>query len=249
MILLALFLMQVDSGDIPRGAKIFAQSCAVGYCHGTAGAANRGPRLASRGFDRAFVDKVVKEGVPGTAMPPFKAMNPADLSAVIAYVMSISAGGLAEAAAVTPSHIPSPEPPRFPGPLEAKLGKNAFFDAARGVRCGTCHLVEEWGAAVGPNLAASPPQSVAAIRSVKAASVKTAVTSSGERFPALQVDRNASRVLLYDLTAAPPVLRTYSPGDVTLESNSNWSHSQAIQSYKDADLLNIVSYLRWLGSK
>ena len=47
-----------------------------------------------------------------------------------------------------------PEPPKFPGPNEAKLGKEAFFNAVKGTRCGTCHAVDDWGTPIGPNLAA-----------------------------------------------------------------------------------------------
>lgn len=243
MIALALFLMQAPDADLTQGAKVFRQSCAVGYCHGTAGAANRGPRLAGRGFDRSYVDKVIRDGIPGTGMPGFKSLAAGDLTAVIAYVMNISGGGSTAAPA---AHLPSPEPPKFAGPAEAKKGKDLFFDAARGTRCGTCHSVEDWGAAVGPNLVSKLPASAAAIRNAKAGGVKQAVTSKGERFPALAMDRKPGQVQVFDLTSTPPVLRSFLPDEVKLESGT-WSHAKAIESYSDADLANIVAYLKWMA--
>lgn len=245
--ILALFAAQAAQAqdDLARGAQIFAQSCAVGYCHGTAGAANRGPRLAGRGFDRAFVEKVVRDGVPGTAMPGFKALPAADLNAVLAYVMNISGGGAGPA---VPIFVPSAEPPKFAGPPDAARGKDLFFDPIRGTRCGTCHAVEDWGAAVGPNLSARPPANAAAIRAAKASSVQTAVTGTDERFPALLVEKKPDAVRVYDLTVPPPVLRTFTLDGVRLSPGSTWSHSQAIQSYSEEELVSIVAYLRWLSS-
>jgi len=244
MIALALFLMQAPDAEMARGAKVFAQSCAVGYCHGTAGAANRGPRLAGRGFERSYVDKVIRDGIPGTAMPGFKTLAAADLNAVVTYVFNIS-GGAAGSAAAAPIFTPSAEPPKFPGPAEAKKGKDLFFDASRGTRCGTCHIAEDWGAAVGPNLVSKPPASAAAIRNAKASNVKLTVTTKGERFPALQV----SRTTVYDLSTAPPVLRTFDPSEFKLQDGAAWTHGAAITAYKDEELAAIATYLKWLASR
>jgi len=241
---------QTPAPELARGAQVFAQSCAVGYCHGTAGAANRGPRLAGRGFDRAYVDKVIRDGLPGTAMPGFKTLRPADLNAVIVYVMSISGGGSAGAGAgaAAPIHVPSPEPPRFPGPPQAKKGKDLFFDPIRGTRCGTCHAVEDWGAAVGPNLLAKAPPNAAAIRTAGAPNVQTAVAGT-ERFPALVFARKQDTLQVYDLTATPPVLRTFAAAGLKLEPGSTqFSHGAAIQSYTDADLTDVVAYLKWAAA-
>jgi mono/diheme cytochrome c family protein len=246
MMLLLLLLAQMSFAqeDVARGAKIFAQSCAVGYCHGSGGAANRGPRLAGRGFDRKYLVKVIAEGLPGTAMPGFRATLKDDgLAAVVAYVLSLS-GGAAPATAA-PAYEPSAEPPKFEGPPEARAGKDLFFDAVRGVRCGTCHVAGEWGVAVGPN-PAQPNITASAIRSARGANVRTAVVGA-DRFPALLVEQKDDFVRVYDLTSAPPVLRNLLKSEVRFEAGSSWSHAAAIQSYKDADLDRIAAYLRWLA--
>jgi mono/diheme cytochrome c family protein len=249
MIWLALFFMQAgEQVDAARGAAVFAQSCAVGYCHGTAGAANRGPRLSGRGLDRAYLDKVTREGIPNTAMPGFqKVLSAPDLSAVIAYVASISGSGAAAAAPV-PAHLPEAAPAPFPGPPEARRGKSLFFDATRGTRCGTCHAVQDWGAAVGPNLAAKPPANAAAIRNAPATHVQTAISVS-ERFPALVVAQTRDLVRLYDLTSPPPVLRTFATKDVRLTSGAPWKHASAVSGYSDEELSSIADYLAWLAQR
>lgn len=243
-----LFLLLVHVGfaqeDAGRGAKIFAQSCAVGYCHGSGGAANRGPRLAGRGFDRKYLVKVISDGLPGTAMPGFRGPLKEDgVAAVVAYVASLSGG--AAPASSAPVFEPSAEPPKFEGPPEAGEGKSLFFDAVRGVRCGTCHVAGEWGIAVGPN-PAQRSMTGAAIRSVRPANVRTAIVG-GERFPALVFEQKGDSLRVYDLSAAPPVLRSLMKSEVRFEQGTMWSHSKEIQSYRDGDLEKIAAYLRWLA--
>lgn len=229
--------------DVARGAKIFAQSCAVGYCHGSGGAANRGPRLAGRAFDRKYLVKVIAEGLPGTAMPGFRASLKDDgVAAVTAYVASL-AGGAAPAG--VPVFEPLAEPPRFDGPPEAKAGKDLFFDAVRGVRCGTCHVAGDWGVAIGPN-PAQRSITGAAIRNVKASNVRTAAVGA-DRFPALVVEPKGDLVRVFDLTVAPPVLRSLLKSEVRFETGTAWSHGAAIRTYTDADLEKVAAYLQWLA--
>lgn len=245
MITIALVLLTTafaQDAELALGAKVFAQSCAVGYCHGTAGAANRGPRLAGRGFDRAFVDKVIRDGVPGTAMPGFKSMKPSDLNAVIEYVMKISGGGTVSA---VPAHVPAPQAPKFAGPPQAKKGKDLFFDATRGARCGTCHALEDWGVAVGPNVTG---RSTAGLRQKVSANVKQA-TAGALRFPALVVARKGTSISLFDLSDAPPVLRTFLPAELRLENAAGWTHATVTRSYTDAELSTIDAYLQWLAQR
>src|ERR1041384_1664972 len=66
MILVGL-LLQISS--IAAGETIFAQNCSVGYCHGAAGAAARGPRLRGRTFDKSYLYSVIRDGIPKSAMP------------------------------------------------------------------------------------------------------------------------------------------------------------------------------------
>src|SRR5258706_14033402 len=53
-----------DPQLIARGSVLFGQSCSVGYCHGVAGKAGRGPRLRGGEGDRNYLFKVTFEGIP-----------------------------------------------------------------------------------------------------------------------------------------------------------------------------------------
>jgi hypothetical protein len=62
--------------------------------------------------------------------------------------------------------------------------------------------------------------------------------------PALLVSNASRAAIYYDLTAAPPVLRTSAPAAVTFTPGSSWRHSSAIASYTDEELGSILTYLR-----
>lgn len=239
MIRLLLLVASIAAAQ-DRGADVFKQSCAVGYCHGSGGSANRAPRLAGRVFDRAKLRTAVENGIPNTAMPGFaKVLNSADLAAVIEYVAGLGAVTGTAGASAAPA-------PAEAMPTAASRGKALFFDPVRGTRCGTCHLVEGMGTAVGPNLA-STRRGAPDLRSVKAEHVQTAA-AGGDRFPAIVVEKKGEWVKLYDLTSSPPVLRTLPSAAVTFTAAA-WSHGQAIASYTDGDLKAVADYLAWLASR
>src|SRR5262245_12455110 len=76
---------------IARGNALFAQSCSVGYCHGIAGKAGRGPRLRGREWDKNYLFKVTFEGIPNSSMPAWKdRLTDEDIGAVVAYVLTLS---------------------------------------------------------------------------------------------------------------------------------------------------------------
>lgn len=241
MIVLALLLAQAASDPaIERGNKIFHQTCAVGYCHGVGGAASRGPRLRGRTFARDYLVKVTRDGIPNSAMPPWKdKLSEDDIKVVVAYVMTLANAGPSGGAPPTPGGA-SQAVPEFVGPPEVKRGRDLFFDAARGVRCGSCHMLGGSGVAVGPNLA----------RAVRTGQVKTAKLRSGETFPAILVEQNDKFVKLYDLTAAPPVLRTLLASELAgLADNSSWKHDSVTGNYTAAERVDVDKFVQWMAEK
>ena len=244
-IVLALLLAQAaaPAPDLARGEKIFSQSCAIGYCHGAKGAANRGPRLRGRHFERQYLIRVIRDGIANTAMPAFKAtLNEADLNAVIAYVESLS--DAADTSGHEVSSLPAVKPA---APVaEAHPGRSLFFDATKGTRCGSCHVVDNQGVAVGPALARAAGTSadiLNAIQKGKANRVRM-VTIRGEApFPAIVVEQSSDTVRLYDLNSMTPVLRTLPARDVTIGPASDWLHGSLVRGYTAAELTMIASYL------
>jgi mono/diheme cytochrome c family protein len=227
---------------VARGQEIYAKSCATGYCHGLNGAAGGAPRLASRGFDEAYIISTTRFGVKGTAMQAFGGILPRpDLAAVVAYVATLNG--------ITPTlgrGAAQAETPVRTLPPEAARGRVLFFDSLRGfARCSTCHQLDGFGIPVTTSIG-TVPANAAALRALVTPQVKTA-TSGSDSFPVLVLTQGARESKLYDLTSLPPVLRTFPSGLVKVADGSSWRHATAIAGYQDAELESILSFLREVG--
>jgi mono/diheme cytochrome c family protein len=256
MIAVALLLAQAAAGPalVARGEQIFAQSCSVGYCHGVAGAAGRGPRLRGRTFSKDYLYGVTRDGIPSSAMPAWKGrLKDDDIRAVVEYVASLaSATEVAPPANPMPPGVGPASLPAFGGPPQAARGRELFSDPTR-ENCGLCHAVGGRGVALGPDLTAPPARSQAELLSQTQATepqhVLKAKLQTGAEFPVLLVSQNESEVRLYDLTATPPVLRTFArPQVVSLTPNAPWRHRDFVKDYSRADLEDVVAYLRWAAT-
>ena len=240
LVLLLAANMRAQNVDdvVKRGEQLFATTCGSGYCHGGRGVGGGAPRLAARGFDQGFINNTVTRGVAGTGMAAFGATLPGpDVAAIVAYVarlnnvQNIAVGGRGGA----------PAAPKLS--VEAARGEALFKDAVRGFgRCSTCHDVGGFGIPVAAPIQ-SVPQNAAALRALATPRVVTA-TIGGQSMPALMVANKSTSVTLYDLTVAPPVLRTEAPGAVETREGSAWRHASVIGSYSDAELGAILAYLR-----
>jgi len=234
----ALAAAQNPQDVLKQGETVFGKSCATGYCHGARGVSGGAPRLAARGFDQAFINNTVTRGIPGTAMPAFgTTLSRADLNAVVAYVASLN--GVTNL--ITNSGPPGAVAAKLTG--DAARGRDLFSDAVRGFgRCSTCHEIGGIGIAVATPIA-KVPADAAALKALATPQVST-VTAAAESMPALVVSKKANAVIFYDLTSAPPVLRTELPASVQTREGSMWRHSAVIGSYSDAELSAILAYLR-----
>ena len=77
-----------------RGRELFSRNCAI--CHGAFAQGGAGPDLTNpawqSGITDAELDRVIRQGIGGTAMPSFAAkLNEQDSREVIRYVRSLSA--------------------------------------------------------------------------------------------------------------------------------------------------------------
>ncbi len=241
LLLPALACAQSVPEVVAQGEKVFNQTCATGYCHGSKGAAGGAPRLVARGFDQAYINTAVTRGLPGTAMPAFgTALERRDLTAVVAYVATLN--GIANpAVGGFPGGGAAPAAPALSP--DAARGRDLFSEATRSfARCSTCHEVDGIGIQVATPIA-TVPADAQALRNLATPQVHTAVLD-GESVPALIVSEGKRRTIVYDLTSAPPVLRSQDPGTVKITDGSTWKHSAFIASYNDAELSSILSYLR-----
>jgi mono/diheme cytochrome c family protein len=132
-----LTLLTLAAPDVARGQALFAERCAV--CHGETGAGDGAvatslsppPADFTRArFSTERLVHVLREGVPGTAMPAQPGLVAADRAALIAYVQSLG---------------PKTPPPKASATTLA-LGENVFA-----IRCSACHgaFADGQGAAAG----------------------------------------------------------------------------------------------------
>jgi mono/diheme cytochrome c family protein len=79
-----------DSNSILEGQRIFQEQCSV--CHGADASGAMGPSLRGKlkhGSTRAAIQSVIRNGVPGTAMPATKTMPAATLNHLTDYILSL----------------------------------------------------------------------------------------------------------------------------------------------------------------
>jgi cytochrome c oxidase cbb3-type subunit III len=119
--------------DIRYGAQIYAAQCAA--CHGANGTQIGGVDLGGGQLRRASSDQdlrgVLANGIPGTAMPPFR-FDPSEVTAIVAYIRNMRnfdthAGNLGD----------------------ANRGRTWFEGAGN---CMNCHRVNGKGPRVAPDL-------------------------------------------------------------------------------------------------
>lgn len=243
------------SAAVARGDKLFAQGCSVGYCHGAGGSAARSPRLRGRTFERAYLVKVIRDGIPNSAMPAWgDRLRDSEIDDLATYIQSLANVPLEVAGA------PSPEPPAPSAsaepvqetPAEHRQGRELFFDLTRSARCSVCHRLIGFGPSVGPDIT-----KVSALKVVDAGRVlrfgrprlvRAFTLNDGDKFPGIVVDRDPSVTRVYDLSSIPPVLRTIPVGEVTAMAKvSNWRHRSVVQAYTAAELQSIWDYVRFVA--
>jgi cytochrome c oxidase cbb3-type subunit III len=119
--------------DIRYGAQIYAAQCSA--CHGVNGTQIGGVDLGGGALRRAASDQdlrnVLANGIPGTAMPPFR-FDPSEITAIVAYIRNM----------------------RNFDTHAANLGDpargRAWFEGAGG--CTNCHRVNGKGPRLAPDL-------------------------------------------------------------------------------------------------
>jgi len=242
--------------SVARGDKLFAQGCAVGYCHGASGSAARSPRLRGRTFDREYLIRVISNGIPNTAMPAWgDRLTDADIADLTDYIQSLS-DAPADIPAVAPADTPAPTAPDKPTetPDEHARGRELFFDLSRESRCSVCHRLNGNGTPAGLDVTKVASLSVEdgarVLRYGRPRTVRTIALTDGSRFPGVVVERTAASLRVYDLTAVPPVLRTLAGTEVQMVlRQSQWRHGTVVRAYTSEEMQLIWNYVRFVAGK
>ena len=98
---------------------------------------------------------------------------------------------------------------------------------------------------VGPDLTSLRTGRYNNVREVAIRHVITARPAGEAAFAALLVERTVTRVRVYDLTAAIPVLRSFGAAGIAIDPGTGWRHAEAAGNYTTSELETIAGYLRW----
>lgn len=117
---------------IAAGAKLFSASC--GGCHGPDGSGGRGPNLVRRALWHPLSDEAIfaaiRNGVPGTDMPPTK-LSDDETWNMVAFIHALTGPASTQKVAG-----------------DAAAGKAVFAQAG----CANCHAIRGEGGRSGPDL-------------------------------------------------------------------------------------------------
>jgi cytochrome c oxidase cbb3-type subunit III len=123
-----------DPKAIAAGAKLWATSCAG--CHGPDGSGGRGPNLVKRSLWHPLSDeaiqRTIREGLPGTDMPPTN-LTDEDSWSLVAYVKAMTGPASDNDVAGDP-----------------EAGERIFSGTRAG--CSNCHSIRGQGGRMGPDL-------------------------------------------------------------------------------------------------
>lgn len=227
-----------STADVQSGKRLFAANCAV--CHGPEGAGGRGANLALPRLRRAADDRglflVIRQGLPGTEMPPaWWVLNQHEIWQVAAYVRSLGR--------VTVERIAG----------DAQAGGDLF----RTEGCRTCHQVGAEGGRLGPPLTDIGSRRGAAYLRAKVMEPASSlpeeflqvqiVTRDGTRISGIRLNEDNYSIQIRDLTDQ---LRSFWKDD--LASLEKQPGKSPMPSYRDrlADrqLDDVVAYLVSLRS-
>ena len=89
-LLLLVAVQQIVWADLPDGARLFAQNCAV--CHGAKGSGGIGVPLSLPSFQATvsnqYLAATIRHGRPGRVMPAFSRLSDAEVAAIVDYIRS-----------------------------------------------------------------------------------------------------------------------------------------------------------------
>jgi hypothetical protein len=109
------------------------------------------------------------------------------------------------------------------------------------------------GTAVGPDLTVLGrlgPQAIAmAARSTVTQYVQVVKLKSGGSFPAMTGKKDDKVVVLFDLSKNPPEKKEVAPSDIaSMSGNDVWKHPPAANKIGNAQLADIVAYIKYAAS-
>lgn len=139
-------------------------------------------------------------------------------------------------------------------PAQAARGEQIFFETAKPMACGTCHMLNNKGAGIAPDLsrwARLAPRAIGmAIKATVTENVIAAkVAGKGAEFPAAKGKEEGDKITIYDLSKNPPEAMTIAKAELSAKPNASWKHPPSQSSISAQDMADIIAYIRWVGYK
>ncbi len=125
-------MVRLNAEDLATGEAVFNSNCAI--CHGSEGTGGRGPNLHGplrNGDQDSDIEKVIRNGLPGTGMPKFD-LEKDELHALVEYIQSLRHAS-----------------PSGPHPQGDKVAGKRLYDSSG---CSRCHEIDNQGGTLGPSL-------------------------------------------------------------------------------------------------
>lgn len=234
-----------------RAERLYRAHCA--RCHGVQGLGGEGPELAQlalpRVADQAELERIIRDGIPGTGMPGARAtvLDDDAVSLVAGYVLWLGARTAADASAVTG---------------DADRGHDLFW--AEG-DCASCHIVAGQGTAVGPELTiiglrrgadylrealSAPAARLPVARSGERSGFfeylpVRIVTRDGDIYNGMRMNEDSFTIQLMTVSGAFVSLRK---GEIAeMEKRVGHSLMPVAQALDEDDVEDLVAYLTTLG--
>ena len=229
-----------DPKAVDYGLPLFRKSCSS--CHGiNARGGGRGPNLTlgrwNYGGTDAALFRTIKNGVPGTEMPPYKYAEEDDIWMVISFLRTLG------------------EDSRPPVAGDREAGERIFITESN---CSQCHMVGGTGGLFGPDLSRigtsrSAEYLVESIREPNknipdGYKTVTVVTKSGERITSVRKNEDTFSV---QLMSADEQLHLFLKKDLKAVSDEKESLMPAYNQrmLSDKDLEDLVAYMSGLRSR
>ena len=241
--------------ELETAKQLFQATCSSSFCHGASGGGGGGPSLKNRQFPTDFIRNTVMNGRPGTPMPAFKdVLDQKDIEQIVKFVAFLSpkAGAKDETRDQT-ADLPAMAQ-NLPLPAQATRGKELFFDAGHQASCSACHSFQKMGGPIGPDLVSIGTRAPAEIyQSIvhpspgnQAYPATVIATSTGLSVAGVKRGDDDEKVQVFDLTAIPPVLRTFYKSDKPIQDTNEKiaPYVHDLNSFTQSDVLDLIAYLK-----